>query len=71
MERDADVVIGGRAVGLWAAYFLRRSGREVVVLDRGDVGAACSFGNAGFRWTADRRQGTVTLNLAGLLSPLT
>ncbi len=49
MEREADVaIIGGGAVGLWAARALRQRGREVVVLDRGGIGAACSWGNAGY-----------------------
>lgn len=42
------VVIGAGVVGLACAYSLRQRGRNVVVVDRGQPGAACSAGNAGW-----------------------
>jgi len=42
------VVIGAGVIGLAAAHALRRRGREVVVIDQGEPGAACSAGNAGW-----------------------
>lgn len=45
MSRHA-VVIGAGAIGMASAYFLQRSGWQVTVVDRGDVGRACSYGNA-------------------------
>ena len=42
------VVIGGGVIGLLAAHELRRQGEEVVLIDRGDPGAACSRGNLGW-----------------------
>ncbi len=74
MKRDADVaIIGGGAIGLWAAYFIRQRGREVVVLDRGDIGAACSFGNAGYVSPSHvvplAAPGVVTQGLRWLLDP--
>jgi len=42
------VVIGGGVIGLLAAHYLRKSGAEVTVLERGRAGAACSSGNAGW-----------------------
>lgn len=48
MAKRVDVlVIGGGVVGVCCAYFLAEIGREVTVVDRGEVGAACSSGNAG------------------------
>jgi D-amino-acid dehydrogenase len=42
------VVIGGGVIGLCSAYYLLRSGREVVVLERDEEkGGNCSVGNAG------------------------
>lgn len=41
------VIIGGGIVGICAAVVLARAGREVVVVERGDIGGATSFGNAG------------------------
>ena len=41
------VVVGAGMVGLHAAYALRRRGLEVTVVDKGEAGMACSFGNAG------------------------
>lgn len=45
---DRAVVIGAGMIGLLAAYSLRKRGLDVTVLDKGDAGMACSFGNAGF-----------------------
>lgn len=41
-------VVGAGVVGLSCAFFLRRAGVEVVVLERGRVGGGCSAGNAGW-----------------------
>lgn len=42
------VVVGGGIIGLMAAYALHKRGLEVTVLERGEAGMACSYGNAGF-----------------------
>jgi D-amino-acid dehydrogenase len=42
------IVIGGGVIGAACAHFLNRRGRQVVVLDRGEFGMACSHGNCGF-----------------------
>ena len=48
MAIQTDVaVIGGGAVGLCTARALRTRGRQVTVIERGDLGAGCSVGNAG------------------------
>jgi D-amino-acid dehydrogenase len=51
MSRNADrtdvVVIGGGIVGVCAAYFLAWAGRDVVLLEKDEVGAGSSYGNAG------------------------
>ena len=47
-ERERIVVIGSGVVGLCCAYYLARSGRSVVVLERGEIdGSNCSRENAG------------------------
>ena len=39
-------MVGGGAIGVASAYYLQRSGWEVTVVDRGEVGQGCSYGNA-------------------------
>jgi D-amino-acid dehydrogenase len=41
------LVIGGGVIGISTAYFLWKAGHEVTVVEKGDIGQACSFGNAG------------------------
>lgn len=40
-------IIGGGVVGMCVAWYLRRTGHEVVIIDKGDMQAGCSWGNAG------------------------
>lgn len=48
MAKRIDVlVIGGGCIGVCCAYFLAEKGMQVTVIDQGEVGAACSYGNAG------------------------
>lgn len=42
------VIIGGGTLGLLSAFELRRRGRDVVVVDKGQFAAGASFGNAGW-----------------------
>lgn len=42
------VIIGGGVIGLSSAYFLQKSGHEVTVIDKTDMSANCSYGNAGY-----------------------
>lgn len=42
------VIIGGGIIGLSSALYLRRSGWDVTVLDKGDFSDNCSYGNAGY-----------------------
>lgn len=46
MSRGRAVVIGAGAIGIASAYFLRRSEWDVTVVDRGEVGQGCSYGNS-------------------------
>ncbi|MBP9873609.1 MAG: FAD-dependent oxidoreductase, partial [Haliscomenobacter sp.] len=40
-------IIGGGIAGLCSAWYLRKAGFEVSVIDKGDLTDGCSFGNAG------------------------
>jgi D-amino-acid dehydrogenase len=42
------IIIGGGIIGLSSALYLRNSGWEVTVLDKGDFSDNCSYGNAGY-----------------------
>jgi len=47
-ERQADVlIVGAGVVGLSVAYYAASAGAKVVVLEKGEIGAGCSWGNAG------------------------
>jgi D-amino-acid dehydrogenase len=62
---DPDVlVVGGGVAGLFCAYYLRRGGASVAVLERGPIGGpqSCSYGNTGFVGT----QGSVPLAEPGV-----
>ena len=41
------VIVGGGVVGLFTAWYIRKKGAEITVIDRGDLTDSCSFGNAG------------------------
>src|SRR5678810_1180968 len=41
------IVIGGGIIGLCSAYYLKKSGWDVTVLDHSDVNTSCSYGNLG------------------------
>lgn len=40
-------IIGGGIIGLSSAYYLRKAGFDVTILDQGGMNDGCSFGNAG------------------------
>lgn len=42
------IIIGGGVIGLSSAYYLRKSGWDVTVLDQSDFLNNCSYGNAGY-----------------------
>ncbi|MFO0983411.1 MAG: FAD-dependent oxidoreductase, partial [Planctomycetota bacterium] len=41
------VIVGGGIIGVCCAYYLARRGARVTLLERGELGAAASYGNAG------------------------
>lgn len=46
--KTADIaIIGGGVIGIACASVLQRAGRQVTVIDAGEIGRGCSFGNAG------------------------
>ena len=51
MNRDKGqgrvLVVGGGVIGLCTAYYLTRAGAEVMLLERDEIGAGASSGNAG------------------------
>ncbi len=47
-REDADVaIIGGGVIGLFCAYYLSKEGKSVIILEKGDLKDACSYGNCG------------------------
>ena len=47
VKPDTVVVIGAGIVGLCVAYYARKAGFEVKVIDPEEPGSQCTFGNAG------------------------
>lgn len=48
MSENTDVlIIGGGAIGICSAYFLQQAGYSVRLLERGEIAAGSSYGNAG------------------------
>src|SRR5258708_4492991 len=67
------LVVGGGSAGVCSAYFLARSGKQVTVVDQGQIGAACSYGNAGViaihRITPLAAPGVLMQGLKWMLNP--
>jgi D-amino-acid dehydrogenase len=40
------VIVGGGAIGVASAYYLSQSGWQVTIVDSGEIGGGCSYGNA-------------------------
>ena len=58
VPKQAEIVIaGGGVVGASLAYFLAKEGRDVVLIDRGNMGGEASSANGAWAWTASRRPG--------------
>jgi len=47
MDKTDVLIIGGGAVGVCAAYYLREAGYRVTLVDRGEIGSGASHGNMG------------------------
>lgn len=47
MDKTDVLIIGGGAVGVCAAYYLREAGYGVTLVDRGEIGSGASHGNMG------------------------
>ena len=49
MQKETDVlVVGGGVIGMSCAYELAKAGARVTVIDKGEPGLGCSYGNAGW-----------------------
>lgn len=46
-EPQRVVIVGGGIIGIASAYFLRKAGLDVTLIDQDRMGAACSHGNCG------------------------
>ena len=66
-------IVGAGAIGMASALDLARRGVAVTVLDRGNVGGGCSYGNAGWLTpcfaTPLPAPGVLTGSLGWLLDP--
>ena len=46
-EETEILIIGGGAIGVCSAYYLNAAGRDVALVDKGDICSGCSYGNGG------------------------
>lgn len=46
-QRNDVLIIGGGVIGVCAAYYLAERGRQVTLVEQGDIAAGSSYGNAG------------------------
>lgn len=53
MKKDV-IIIGAGVVGLMSAYSLHKAGRNVTIIDEGDISDCTSFGNAGLLSAFDK-----------------
>jgi D-amino-acid dehydrogenase len=47
-RKHGVLIVGGGVIGLSSAYELAKRGVEVTVIDKGEAGFGCSYGNAGW-----------------------
>ena len=48
MKRKVDIlIIGGGVIGICSAYYIAKRGRNVTVIERGEICSGSSYGNAG------------------------
>ena len=48
MSEEAEIlIVGGGAIGVCSAYYLNALGRDVALVDKGDICSGCSYGNGG------------------------
>ena len=74
MDQKTDVlIIGGGIIGVSAAYYLTRQGLNVTVVEKGDICAGSSYGNAGLLCPCHSvpipAPGVLTQGLKWLLDP--
>ncbi len=66
------VVIGGGVIGGFSALYLRQTGRDVTLIDKGQFGKACSHGNCGYVSPSHviplARPGQISKGIKGMLS---
>jgi len=70
---SSAVIIGGGAIGLCCAYYLRERGIDVTLLDKSEIGHGCSLHNAGYiapsHFIPLAHPGVITQGLRWLLDP--
>lgn len=47
-KKDDILIIGGGIIGMTCAYELSQRGAQVTLIDKGEIGHGCSYGNAGW-----------------------
>lgn len=67
LDKADVIVVGGGIVGVSSAYFLKKAGLDVVLVEQEDLGYGASGRNAGYLWVHNREKGIqLDLTRAGL-----
>lgn len=72
-QAEAQFVVGAGIVGIACAHYLSRAGLRVTVVDRKDIGGACSYANCGYICPSHvlplTEPGAIRLALKSLFNP--
>jgi D-amino-acid dehydrogenase len=72
-QTDSVLIVGGGVIGIACAHYLRKRGYKVTIIEKDEIGAACSQGNLGYVCPSHvlplTEPGAIAMGIKSLLSP--